>query len=156
MTMLIRWKYMLGFIWLSMLILAICVYASDEPKIDISGTVCITLFFSEDCKDCAYVKKELFPALNKKYPGILNVKSYSIDDLDGYDLLVSMEEQFGDMGNEIPVIFIGKDVLGGREEVVNNLEKLIDKYKSQGGCDFPQVTKAESKEAGTVSDKTMA
>ena len=129
----------------------------EPSKIEVSqdGIVNITFFFSEDCSDCAYVKSELFPALHKKYPGILNIESHSIDDLDGYDLLVAMEEHFGDMGNEIPVIFIGTDVLGGREEVVNNLEKLIEKYKLLGGADFPKISKAELKKSETVSDKIV-
>lgn len=128
---------------------------SNEIQVSKDGSVCIVFFYSEDCNDCAYVKNELFPLLDKKYPKTLNIRSYSVDDLDSYDLLVSMEEQFGDMGNEIPVIFVGKDVLGGRNEVVNSLEKLIIKYKSQGGCDFPQIAKAVSKRSEISSEKMI-
>ena len=127
----------------------------DKIQISKDGSVCMVFFYSEDCNDCAYVKNELIPLLDKKYPKTLNIRSFSIDDLDGYDLLVSMEEQFGDVGNEIPVIFIGKDVLGGRSEVLNNLEKLIIKYKSQGGCDFPQIVENIPKKQEVLSDKKI-
>ena len=119
------------------------------------GTVCVTMFFSEDCDDCIYVRNQMLPTLHEKFPDILNIRFYSIDDIENYDLLVSMEERFGDMGNEIPVIFIGKDVLGGREEVAGNLEEVIEKYLSQGGCDFPQIVRAESAEAEAALDNVV-
>lgn len=135
--------------------------SSAEPVIPVEvqtsqdGAACFIMFFSEDCDDCTYVKNELLPTLTEKFPDILNVKFYSIDDVDNYDLLVSLEEQFGDMGNEIPVIFIGRDVLGGKEEVIDNLERLVEEYLAQGGCDFPRIIEAESEEAAAASDKIV-
>jgi glutaredoxin len=126
-----------------------------KVKVPKDASVCITLFVSEDCDDCAFLKDKLLPQLSKKYPNALKVKSYSIEDISNYDLLVSLEEQFGDMGNDIPVVFIGADVLGGPEEVKENLESIVEEYLSQGGCDFPPVVAAKPEQATTTSDKVV-
>ena len=119
------------------------------------ASVGITTFISEDCDDCAYLKDKLLPQLAKKYPNALKVKSYSIDDVSNYDLLVTLEEQFGDQGNDIPVVFIGGDVLGGPEEVKENLEHLIEVYLSQGGCDFPPIVASQPEKATTAANKVV-
>ena len=126
-----------------------------EVKVPKDASVCITTFISEDCDDCAYLKDKLLPQLSRKYPNALKVKSYSIDDVSNYDLLVTLEEQFSDMGNDIPVVFIGGDVLGGPEEVKEKLENLIEVYLSQGGCDFPPIVAAKPEKAEAASDKIV-
>ncbi|MFQ6042416.1 MAG: DUF1573 domain-containing protein [Candidatus Poribacteria bacterium] len=126
-----------------------------QVKIPEDASVCITLFGSEDCDDCTFVKEKLLPQLAEKFADALKVKYYPIDDVNNYDLLVDLEEQFGDMGNDIPVLFIGEDVLGGREEVTENLESLVEKYLSQGGCDFPDVIAAKAEEATTTPNKVV-
>jgi glutaredoxin len=118
-------------------------------------SVCITIFISEDCDDCAFLKDKLLPQLSQKYPNALKVKAYSIDDVSNYDLLVTLEEQFGDMGNDIPVVFIGGEVLGGPEEVAENLESLVEEYLSQGGCDFPDIIASKPEQTTTTSDKVV-
>ena len=127
----------------------------EHPDFIGDASVCITLFVSEDCDDCAFLKEKLLPQLSKKYENALKVKSYSIDDVSNYDLLVALEEQFSDMGNDIPVVFIGGDVLGGAEEVAENLEGLVQGYLSQGGCDFPPVVAAKAERATTASNKVV-
>jgi len=160
------WRYV-TLIWVFILIYTLpFAYGQHESKTDSSSdamtskasgntSVCITFFFSEDCEACRYVKGELLPGLSEKFAGFLEVKSYSIDDLDNYDLLVVLEEQFGDLGNDVPIIFIGNDVLGGREEVVGNLENMIEEYLSQGGCNFPKLVEAKSGKTDIVSDKII-
>ena len=36
-----------------------------------------------------------------------------------------------------------------------SLQRLVGEYLSQGGCDFPEMTRAESKEAEAASDKIV-
>ncbi|MBD3185069.1 DUF1573 domain-containing protein [Candidatus Poribacteria bacterium] len=119
------------------------------------GSVCFIMFYSEDCNDCIYVKNELIPVLNEKFSEQLSYKFLSVEDVDNYDLLVSMEEYFGDEGNDIPVIFIGRNVLGGKEEIVNNLGKLVAEYSEQGGCDFPGIAEINTKKTEKTSEKTI-
>jgi glutaredoxin len=127
-----------------------------KVKIPKDASVCITIFVSEDCDDCEYLKEKLLPQLSKKYQNALKVKSYSIDDVKNYDLLVTLEEQFGDMGNDIPVVFIGGEVLGGPEEVKENLELLIEEYLLQGGCDFPDIVAAKPEQVSATSNKVIS
>ncbi|HIE28893.1 TPA: DUF1573 domain-containing protein, partial [Candidatus Poribacteria bacterium] len=126
-----------------------------KVKVPKDASVCITLFGSEDCDDCVFLKDKLLPQLSQKFGGVLKVKFYSIDDVSNYDLLVALEEQFSDMGNDIPVVFIGKNVLGGLFEVTENLESLIEEYLSKGGCDFPALVAAKAEKAKTTSSKVV-
>ncbi|HIE27724.1 TPA: DUF1573 domain-containing protein [Candidatus Poribacteria bacterium] len=127
----------------------------EHPDFIGDASVCITLFGSEDCDDCAFLKEKILPRLSQKYADALRVKYYPIDDVNNYDLLVALEERFSDMGNDIPVLFIGKDVLGGIEEVTENLESLIEEYLSQGGCDFPDIIASKPEKTTTASDKVV-
>jgi len=130
-----------------------------KPRVKVNvpkdASVGMTLFLSEDCDDCEFLKDKLLPQLVKKYPDALKVKSYSIDKVENYDLLVTLEELFDDMGNDIPVVFIGGEVLGGPEEVKENLEILVEEYLLQGGCDFPNIIAAKPETVATISDKAI-
>ncbi len=103
------------------------------------ASVCITMFGSDDCDDCTYVKDHVLSNISKRFGELIKIKIFSIDNVDNYDLLVKLEEQYGSEGNDVPVIFIGNDVLGGREEISRNLERLVERYISQGGASFPEI-----------------
>ena len=103
------------------------------------------LFYSEDCSDCAFVEEKILPPLIEKYN--LTIKSFEISDPVNYEFLVSIEEEYKDPNNDIPVIIIGKYILGGRSEIRRWLELRIAEY-ADSGCDFPkpnfQKSSAES------------
>jgi len=86
-------------------------------------TVEIVYFFSEECDHCRHVDEFVLEPLQGAYP--IHVERVSIDEDEGYKRLLQKEEAFGDQGNEIPVIFIGKKVLGGVEEIEAGLEQAI-------------------------------
>ncbi len=115
------------------------------PKVtqnkDIS--VCITLFGSDDCEDCTFIKNYILTDVSKKFGKAVKLKFFSIDNVDNYDLLVKLEEQYGSEGNDVPVVFIGSDVLSGKEEIIENLERLTEKYISQGGASFPEILESD-------------
>lgn len=106
-------------------------------------SVCITLFGSDDCEDCTFIKDYINTNISKKFGKVIKLKFLSIDNVDNYDLLVKLEEQYSSEGNDIPVIFIGNNVLGGKEEIIKNLEVLIEKYISQGGASFPEILETD-------------
>jgi len=128
--------------------------AEVKENITKNVSVGILLFYSEDCSDCRGLKENILPRLSKKFGDTLKKKSYSIDIMDNYDLLVKFEKQFGDMGNDTPVVFIGKDVLGGKESSIR-LEGLIEKYISQGGSDFPTLAITNAEKTTSISDKII-
>jgi uncharacterized membrane protein YuzA (DUF378 family) len=130
------------------------IYGSMDESYTEQPLVSISIFVSNDCDDCAAVRNELVPHLSEKLKGMLKVKYYSIDEPENYDLLVNLEEQFQDLGNAIPVAFIGEHVLGDQREITENLERLTEYYLSRGGCDFPSVL-SEKKPKGTSRDKVI-
>jgi len=110
------------------------------------------LFYSEDCEDCHFVREKILPPLIEKYN--LKIKSFEISDPSNYELLVAMEEEYGDPNNDIPVVVIGEYILGGRGEIRRWLEPRIAEYKDSG-CGFPELGSNKSSAEGS-SEKIEA
>jgi len=96
----------------------------------------IYFFYSKDCEDCSFIEKKILPPLIKKYN--LTIKSFDISDPLNYDHLVSIEEEYNDLNNDIPIMVIGDYILGGPDEIRRWLEVRIAEYKDSG-CDFPEL-----------------
>ncbi len=95
----------------------------------------IYFFYSKDCEDCSFIEEKILPPLIEKYN--LIIKSFEISDPANYDYLVSIEEEYQDKNNDIPIIVIGKYILGGTDEIRRWLELRIAEY-ADSGCDFPE------------------
>lgn len=93
-------------------------------------------FYSQDCKACEQIMRDVFPALGEKYN--LHIRFMDLGEPNNYELLVKLEEKYNDTGNDIPVLIIGDNVLGGKKEIKNGFEKLLQKYKKEG-IEFPTV-----------------
>ncbi len=123
----------------------------DNPTVyltvsaDVMPEIRFYLFYSEDCEACDLVHRTVLPPLEEKYN--LNMKSFDLDDLKNYELLVEFEEEYDDTDNEVPVVVIGEYILGGPEEIGEQLAGILDRYR-QKGCNFPSL------QAGT--DTTIA
>jgi cytochrome c biogenesis protein CcdA/glutaredoxin len=96
----------------------------------------ICFFYSEGCEDCSFVEGNILPSLIKRYN--LIIKFLEISDPSNYEYLVSIEEKYKDENNEIPVVVVGRYILGGVDEVRKYLEPRIVEYKDSG-CDFPEI-----------------
>ena len=94
----------------------------------------ITIFTSPDCEQCRAVEERLLPELRSRYGNSLEIRAFNADEEESYDLLESLERRAGDTDNELPVIFCGRHVLGGRSEVEENLAAVIDQYLHAGGA----------------------
>ncbi|MCJ7782998.1 MAG: hypothetical protein MUP41_03645, partial [Desulfobacterales bacterium] len=81
--------------------------------------------------------------LSKKYP--LEIRSFSLNKLDHYDLLAKFEKDLKEEGNELPVVIIGNKILGGEAKIRADLEGLVKSYAEKGGIPWPslQATKSE-------------
>jgi cytochrome c biogenesis protein CcdA/glutaredoxin len=106
------------------------VRATESPAI-----VHITVFTSPECEQCQHVKNAVIPRLLEQYGASLVVHTIDVDEGDNYDLLEAAERQAGDTDNELPVIFCGRSVLGGRQEVEENLATVIGTYLQEGGAE---------------------
>jgi cytochrome c biogenesis protein CcdA len=111
-----------------------------------SAGVHITIFTSSECDQCRYVAEHILPGLRSAYGSSLTIRTFDADEGEYYDLLVSLERRAGDTDNELPVVFCGRHVLGGREEVGERLDALIGEYLRAGGA-APIDLRVETPEA---------
>ncbi|HID93129.1 MAG TPA: hypothetical protein EYP60_03430, partial [bacterium (Candidatus Stahlbacteria)] len=106
-----------------------------------NGIAKVLIFYAEDCENCEYVMNEFIPSIEGKFGTNVEFCYLNVDSIENYKLLVSLEERLGDTGNEFPVAIIGQKVLGGKEEVINELETSIADCIEAGGCNWPQLEK---------------
>lgn len=102
------------------------------------GQVKVYFFYSEECQECAYVKKEVLPPLLKEYGEGLAVRYFDIEKPSDYELLVRIEEAFKDFDNEqTPFIAIDRVILSGKDEAEKRLPLLIKEAAKKGGVPWP-------------------
>ena len=115
----------------------------DQSQQD--GGVHITVFTTPECPECAYVKQNIIPELQRRYGTILVVSYVNAADQDNYALLEALEHQYGDTDNDFPVIFCGNEVLGGRQEVEENLGETVQECLHRQGCPPAQLREEPEK-----------
>ncbi|MEW6556873.1 MAG: DUF1573 domain-containing protein [Elusimicrobiota bacterium] len=138
-------------------------FQSNDPKnpyisIDINGyvssarkiTIPITVFDSAGCLFCIELRKNILPNLEKKYGIKIELDEYSVDEPKNYAALVLLEKKSQKILNKIPVVFIGKDIIGGKEEIKKLLPKLLEKYTKQGYAEKIDITTGEVQKAEIV------
>ena len=94
------------------------------------------IFTSPDCPHCEIIQPENINQLGKKLNCKIEAKYFNIKEIENYQKLVELEEKYKDTDNELPVVFIGKYVLGGKEEIKNNLEKIVKEYAKKSGTNW--------------------
>ncbi|MEJ2568263.1 MAG: DUF1573 domain-containing protein, partial [candidate division WOR-3 bacterium] len=105
-------------------------------KVDVlPPTVRLKIFYLKDCGDYKYIKDKILDPLKKKYK--IEMESFDISSPKNYELLVNIEDYCYDRGNRLPIVNIGRSVLGGKDEIEKNLEYMIrDCFRSN--CDIPE------------------
>jgi len=103
-------------------------------EVQAPAVVHMTVFTSPECEQCQYVEEHILPELKHKYGPSLAVKTVDVDQGEHYDLLESLERQAGDTGNDLPVVFCGPRVLGGKLEVEGELDAVIAGLLRAGGA----------------------
>jgi len=114
------------------------------------------MFYAEDCPHCHSIINELLPELRDKHGPIIEVRLFEIDEPENYDLLVTLEEEYGDTDNEIPTIFIDNHVLGSWQEIEKNLEDIVTQVISKGGCNWPSLPERAATEAHDFGSASKA
>jgi len=105
------------------------------------------LFYSEETGGLK-LEEEVIKPLAEKYP--LEVKSFSVNQLKNYDLMVSFEKQMKTQEKDLPVIIIGERVLGGEAEIRRDLEELVKVYAERGGTSWPSLQPTGIAEEGWI------
>ncbi len=97
----------------------------------------ICFFYSDDCKECVFVKEKILNPLRKRYD--LRVRWFDVSDSSNYKYLLSIGKKYNDSNNDIPIIVIGKYILGGIDEIKKSLKAKTIEYEDSG-CDFPDLS----------------
>jgi len=129
-----------------------------------SPSIQMYVFYAEDCPNCQAILQSYVPTLKSMYP-FLEIKTFDLANPTYYEALAKFEKKFNRRGNELPVIFIGDQMLSGEREVMERLDPLILEYQMKGELipplppvemgDSPFVTR-ESKKMPVTQDDSPA
>ena len=89
------------------------------------------IFYADDCPNCQAILQNYVPTLKSIYP-FLEIKAFDLANPTYYEALAKLEKKFNRRGNELPVIFIGDQMLSGEREVMERLDPLILEYQMKG------------------------
>jgi len=103
------------------------------------------VFSSPDCADCAAISAERLEEVSQEVNVRIECKRFDPDNIAEYQKLNELEAAAHDTDNQFPVVFIGRNVLGGPEEIDACLETLLRDYARARGVDWPD---ALSKDTG--------
>lgn len=99
---------------------------TQKPATAVSGEKAQAMVFgSAGCKFCHRLVTELIPEFSAKHNVKLSVAYYPLDRKENYERLMVMEKNYNHPGSKIPVLFIGRDVLAGQQEIKEKLEQAI-------------------------------
>ncbi len=103
-----------------------------------SSSIQIYLFYSEDCLACGGILHGYLPGLKSMYP-FLEIQTFDAGDPAYYEALSRLEKKFNRRGSELPVLFIGDQVLSGEKEIMERLDPLILDYQIKGAPLLPPL-----------------
>ncbi|NWG04343.1 MAG: hypothetical protein HXY44_15935 [Syntrophaceae bacterium] len=89
------------------------------------------LFYAEECPSCQAILQSYVPTLKSMYP-FLDIKTFDLANPAYYEALAKLEKRFNRRGGELPIIFIGDQMLSGEREVMERLDPLIIEYQIKG------------------------
>ena len=112
------------------------------------------LFYANDCPNCQAILQSYVPTLKSQYP-FLDIKAFEIGDSSNYEALAKLEKRFNRRGQELPVIFIGDQMLSGDQEIMEKLDPLILEYQMKGEL-APSLPPIEIASVAKASEKTFS
>ena len=112
------------------------------------------IFFADDCPNCQAILQSYVPTLKSMYP-FLEIKTFDLANPTYYEALAKLEKKFNRRGNELPVIFIGDQMLSGEREVMERLDPLILEYQMKGEF-IPPLPPVEITSVAVNSEKKFS
>jgi thiol-disulfide isomerase/thioredoxin len=103
-----------------------------------STSIQIYFFYAEDCQDCGGILQGYLPGLKSMYP-FLEIQTFDAGDPTYYEALSRLEKKFNRTGSELPVLFIGDQILSGEKEIMERLDLLILDYQIKGAPSLPPL-----------------
>jgi len=109
----------------------------------------IYFFYTEDCQSCQVILQNYLPTLKAMVPN-LEIKNFDVGNPAYYEVLSKLEKKFGRPANELPVVFVGDQMLAGEMEIMEKLNPVLLELQAKGGAsspplDIPSVAKSSSK-----------
>src|SRR4030043_1937093 len=95
-------------IFFCLFLLSLAPSAQAQP----SSPIQIYLFYAEDCPSCQPILQSYVPTLKMMYP-FLDIKTFDLANPSYYEALAKLEKRFQRKADELPVIFIGDQMLFG-------------------------------------------
>ncbi len=96
-----------------------------------SSSLPMYLFYADDCPSCQAILQNYIPTLKSIYP-FLEIKTFDLANPAYYEALARLEQKYNRRGSELPIIFIGDQMLSGEREVMERLDPLILQYQMMG------------------------
>jgi thiol-disulfide isomerase/thioredoxin len=69
----------------------------------------------------------------------LEVKTFDVGNPAYYEAMSKLEKKFGRTGNELPIVFIGDQMLSGEMEIMEKLNPLLLEVQAKGGASPPPI-----------------
>ncbi len=130
-----------------LLIVPIHPVLENEPSLEMTlagmgssarDTVRAVLFASLDCPHCLALTAHFFPRVRDFFEGRFLLEIAYVDREDNYAWLVETERRMGSTGNDIPVLVVGSEILGGDTKIIRDLPQAIETAFARHGCDLPE------------------
>jgi thiol-disulfide isomerase/thioredoxin len=110
------------------------IYGIAQP----SPSIQIYFFYAEDCQPCQVILQSYLPTLETMFP-TLEIKTFDVGNPAYYEALTKLEKKFGRTGNELPIVFIGDQMLSGEMEIMEKLNPLLLEVQAKGGASPPPI-----------------
>ena len=117
--------------WMILLFCFIFFLPIRSLKAQQASPIQMYLFYADDCPSCHAILQNYVPTLKSTYP-FLEIKTFDLANPANYEALARLEQKYNRRGNELPVIFIGDQMLSGEREVMERLDPLILEYQMKG------------------------
>jgi thiol-disulfide isomerase/thioredoxin len=102
------------------------------------SSIQIYFFYAEDCQPCQVLLQSYLPTLKTMVP-TLEVKTFDVGNPAYYEALAKLEKKFGRPGRELPVVFVGDQMLSGEMEIMEKLNPLLLELQAKGGSSPPPI-----------------
>ena len=118
-----------------LILLLVLLYAVAQPS---SSPLQIYYFYGEDCQPCQVILQSYLPSLKTIFPS-LEIKTFDVGNPAYYQGLVKLEKKYGRIGSELPVLFIGDQILSGEQEIMERLNPLLSEYQMKSSPPLPPI-----------------
>ena len=95
------------------------------------SSIQIYFFYAEDCQSCQVILQSYLPTLKTMF-STLEVKTFDVGNPAHYEALAKLENKFGRTGNELPIVFVGDQMLSGEMEIMEKLNPLLLEVQAKG------------------------